>query len=307
MRTEFKVVAVVFAAILALEGVVRYFASVLDWDREHIHQFSELIGDLHDLPAPRIVFFGNSLMLHGLDLDATVPELDKASGLKCHAEKIVPVGTAIVDWIYLYETYFKKTGQHPEAIVVGFVAHHVPDVEEVKIRRLARHFCSPENIWPCLSDELDSFEMRALGFCSYNSAIFGDQLEVQLRVANALIPSYGHGSRMANGLLERAAKRKEESGEKTKPKTYTRLERFIALLKSAGVKAFFVPMPQPEVWDLDPELVRTIEASGMTLIDAREIETMGEEDFSDGYHLGETGKQKLSLFLGKRVGDALRP
>lgn len=313
MRTEIKVIAVVIAAVLMLEGVVRIFAHLLDYDRTHIHQFPELIADLHENPAPRIVFFGNSLIRKGLDLEIAVAELDRASGLQHHAEKIVPVGTAIVDWIYLYETYFAKTGRHPEVIVVGFVAHHIEDVEQVKIRRLARHFCSAENLWPCLSDELDSFEMRALGFCSYYSAIFGDQQELQFCVLGPIVPSYGHGTRTVNGILERAADREAEAaseGEREgKPaaKTYQRLERFIALLKSAGVKAYFVPMPQPEVWELDPELVRTIEASGMTLIDARSIETMVKEDFPDDYHLGGAGIEKFSRFIGKQVGEKLRP
>ena len=313
IRTELKVIAVVIVAVLALEGVVRIFASVLDTDRTHIHAFPELIGDLHENPAPRVVFFGNSLMKWGLDLDIATPILSETSGKDCHAEKIVPVGTAIVDWIYLYQTYFTDTDQHPEAIVVGFVAHHVPDVEELKIRRLARHFCSPANIWTCLGEEADDFEMRALGFCSYHSAIFGDQQELQLRALAAVIPSYGYGTRTFNGILERAATREriEESGGEEQPQTYGRLRRFIALLKDAGVSAYFVPMPQPEIWELDPEFVRTVEEGGMEIIDARAIESIKEDDFYDGYHLGteeygQMGARKFSEFIARELGLRLK-
>lgn len=313
IRTELKVIAVVAVAVLALEGIVRMFASVLDTDRTHIHQFTELIDDLHDQPAPRVVFFGNSLMKWGLDLEIATPILSETSGRECHAEKIVPVGTAIVDWIYLYETYFTETEKHPEAIVVGFVAHHVPDVEELKIRRLARHFCSSHNIWTCLGEETDDFEMRALGFCSYHSAIFGDQQELQLRALSAVIPSYGYGTRTFNGILERAAAReqREDLGGQEPPKTYHRLERFIGLLKEAGVRAYFVPMPQPEVWPLDPEFVRVVESHGMEIIDARSIESITEEDFYDGYHLGtaeygQLGAEKFSKFIAEQLGRRLR-
>jgi len=314
------VIAVVLAMVLLLELFIRQYAHVLDWDREHIHQFREIIAELDEKPGERIIFFGNSLMEKGIDPEIAEAKLEEVSGMECSVEKIVPVGTAIVDWIYLYDTYFNETGQHPDIIVIGFVAHHLPDVEEVKIRRLARHFCSSKNFIPCLATELDDFETRSLGFWSRYSAIYGDQQEIQLRALSPVVPHYGYGTRKVSGIIERAAERKAEKkneGKVPPPKTYHNLKRLIAMLKDAGVKAYFVPMPQPEVWDLDPNLVRTIEDSGMQIIDARAISTITPADFSDGYHLDHNrdedetdpsriGDEKFSDFMGQKLGEDLK-
>ena len=117
--------------------------------------------------------------------------------------------------------------------------------------------------------------------------------------------------RKINHLLDaRAAKdarrKQNEAGTNAPPqKTYKQLARLIETFNKHGVRAYFVPMPQPEVWNLDPNLVQTVEAGGATIVDARAIEGMTEKDFSDGYHLGESGTEKFTRFLSEALANDL--
>ena len=64
-------------------------------------------------------------------------------------------------------------------------------------------------------------------------------------------------------------------------------------------------MPQPEPWTVDPEARATIEEQGATLIDRSVNPRMGRSDFSDGYHLGETGKIRFTSFLASVLSEEL--
>ena len=76
-------------------------------------------------------------------------------------------------------------------------------------------------------------------------------------------------------------------------------------LRKHGVKAYFVPMPQPRHWALDPAAVAVIRENGAHLIDGRSIPGMVESEFSDGYHLAETGRTRFTRFLASRLSDEL--
>jgi hypothetical protein len=260
---------------------------------------------MENADQPRILAYGNSLLKFGLDEDLLAEELTEATAAHCHVTKITPAGTAVRDWIYLYETYFTRTDTHPEVVLIGFVAHHLPDDGELKMRRLARHFCSSDNLWTCLREETTDFDTRVVGTLSHLSAIYGDQYELQWGSVHWFVPEYSRGVRKINHWLDdqdaRATKTKAKAAKspppEASPKTYRQLAHLIAQFKEHGVRAYFVPMPQPEVWDLDPAMVETIREGGATMVDARAVVGMTKEDFSDGYHLGKSGTKKFTRFL----------
>ena len=310
--TEAKVIGAVLLAVLALEVFSRQFASVLDYDRAHIHAFPEIVKSMGQANQPRVLIYGNSLVMHGVDDGLLSEELSKATSASASVSKISPVGTAVRDWIYLYDTYFAETEIHPEVVVVGFVAHHLSDHGELKMRRLARHFCSARNLPACLRDETNTFDERALGALSHVSAIYGDQQELQWGSVHWFIPEYSQGVRQINRFLDakagaEAKKNSDKNPELQPPaKTYQDITRLIAQFREHNVKAYFVPMPQPEIWDLDPALIETVESNGATLVDARAIAGMNDADFSDGYHLGESGREKLTRFLAEVLSAELK-
>ncbi len=304
-------VAVLATAFLLFEIVARILAPTLDYDRVHIHALPGIVEEIGDDKRPRVVLLGNSLLMHGADGELLEEEISRATSGPCSVAKITPVGTAIRDWNYLYDTYFTEQNTHPDVVVVGFVAHHIPDQCELKMRRLTRHFCSLRNLWDCLQREGPTFDDKAVGALSHFSALYGDQPEHHWTVSSFTVPEFRRGARKINDILGgeagRKARKKAEpdSSAALPPRTYQKLARLIETFRKHGVKAYFVPMPQPESWNFDPAAAEVIVANGATLVDGRAIAGMTQADFPDGYHLGETGTIRFTRFLAKTLADEL--
>ncbi|MCH2331634.1 MAG: hypothetical protein MK312_08875 [Roseibacillus sp.] len=296
---------------LLLEIIARVLAPTLDYDRVHIHSFPEIAEEMRSGKRPRIMILGNSLLLHGVDSALLEENISNSLSRPCSVSKVTPVATAARDWLYLYDTYFTQSGSHPDIVVIGFVGHHLPDQYELKLRRLARHFCSLENLGSCLDEESPSLDGRAIGILSHFSALFGDQRTHQWGVSSAVIPQFGKGASRLNNILDAAknhpAGKKEPSitGNESPGRTYRKLNQLIRALKTHGVEPYFVPMPQPEPWTIDPTARAVIEENGATLMEGPVNPPIGKRDFSDGYHLGETGKTRFTSFLSSVLSEKL--
>lgn len=278
-------------------------APSLDYDRVHIHDFPEIVEELATDQQPRILILGNSLLLWGANEHLIQSEFSATAGKPSSVTKITPVSTTIHDWRRLYDTYFTAHDTHPEICVIGFVGHHVPDGATLKLRRHARHFASAENLWSTMGDDLPGFEQRALAATAHLSALVGDQKTLSWGISHIPVAEYSQGTNAINNFLDAKEEADAENGAiPPPPKTYSRLGQFITTLRSHGVQVALVPMPQPEVWNLDPNIEKTAQKTGAIMIDARAIEGMTEEDFSDGYHLGGgTGGVKFSRWLGREL------
>jgi len=308
-KQELRVVAAIVIFVIILEIIARIIAPNLDYDRTNIHAFSETIQDLEKRAEKsgkrRVVFFGNSLMMHGLNEDIVNDELQNIDGPPIESIKVTPVGTAMLDWVYLYRRYFETEDSHPDIIIVGFVGHHIHDQEAIKLRRLSRHFVSTKDLPDLWKNELEDFHRTTQSILCNISALEGDQPEHQLGILYSVISDYRAGVNKNNELTLAAAMRRNKTNA-DKPnseptETYQRMERFIEKCKAHGVEIWFVPMPQPEVWDYNPAATVLAEKHGMKVLDARSIEGMIEEDFSDGYHLGETGGEKFSRWMARQL------
>lgn len=309
-RKELRVVAAVVIFVIILEIIARIIAPSLDYDRTHIHAFPETINELKQRAdqsgKPRVVFFGNSLMMHGLKQEVFHQEMASINGPEFETTKITPVGTAMLDWVYLYRRYFESAESHPDILVVGFVRHHIHDQEPIKLRRLSRHFVARTDLPQLWQTDLnhDFHSVTQSTLCNI-SALEGDQPEHQLGVLYTMVPEYQAGVKANNRLVAAAKKRQAESlgGPPTDEpeETFQRMTRFIEKCQQHGVKVLFVPMPQPEVWDFNPQAEKLAAEYGMNTLDARAIEGMSEADFSDGYHLGESGAEKFSRWLAHEI------
>lgn len=301
-RQEMRVVAVVVAFVIILEVVARVIAPALDYDRKHIHDFPQIVSEMPEKSADSlsVLFYGNSLMRFGVDETLIASELNKDGGTPVAVTKVTPVGTAIIDWLYLYERYFVSKNRHPDVIVLGFVKHHVSDEEPIKLRRLARHFVSTQALPMLWRKDLQDRHMQVQSVLCHSSALMGDQPEHQLGILYSVIPEYKNGLNQNNDWIRQAAEDRahaSNAGQAPKKESFERVQRFIDQAKEQGIEVWFVPMPQPEFYELAPELRQMIEKNGMKWLDARKIPGMDEKDFSDGYHLGESGKKKLTLWL----------
>lgn len=308
IHTEWKVLAVVISFVLILEVVSRIIAPGFDSASEYIFEFPEIVESIGAEPKEKcsVMLFGNSLIKRGVNIDQLQEALPANNNIA--VAKVAPVGTTIVDWTYLYKRYFENENTHPDIVFVGFVRHHIADAADaypIRNRRLGRHFLAQEDQAHLWEHELPDFHDKIQTSLSHYSSLLGDQPEHQYLLFRVMIPHYGEGLSLNNDWVDewkrkRTKKLAELSDKQLPPVTYKRLERFLDLMNSHGVKVCMIPMPQPEVYEIDNDVISLLESKGGTWLDARKV-CLGQEYFSDGYHLGEKGIPIFTEWLSKEI------
>jgi len=292
LRQELKVLVVLVCFLVGLELIARMVSESLDDDRAHIAQFDELVGELGE---KRGAVLGNSLLLHGLNLEQFAHESPDFSTIR-----VTPVSSAVLDWGHLYERYFLKGEEVPEHLFVGFVAHHVDDSEPAKLRRLSRHFVSTGSLSQLWERERFDTHQRVQSGLSHVSALIGDQPAHRERVLDYFIDWYRLGLRTnqdwVTGEVESSVERQS---------SFERMTRFIDMVQAGGTRLWIIPLSQPEYWELNSGLLELIEKKGVGLMDARSIPGMTADDFSDGYHLGESGAEKFTKWFAKEISEKI--
>ncbi|MDG2324521.1 MAG: hypothetical protein P8M08_13470, partial [Akkermansiaceae bacterium] len=297
-RQELKVLAALVCFLAGLELIARMISESLDDDRAHIAQFDELVGELGEKKG---AVLGNSLLLHGLDLEQFAQESPDFSTIR-----VTPVSSAVLDWGHLYERYFLKGEELPEHLFVGFVAcavtlheagipvqefeaNHVDDSKPAELRQLSRHFVSTGSLSQLWERERFDTHQRVQSGLSHVSALIGDQPAHRERVLDYFIDWYRLGLRTnqdwVTGDVESSVERQS---------SFERMTRFIDMVQAGGTRLWMIPLSQPEYWELNSGLLELIEKKGVGLMDARSIPGMTADDFSDGYHLGESGAEKFT-------------
>lgn len=317
-RQELRVIGVLIAFVALLEVIARILAPNLDYDRKHIFAFPQIITGLNQRSQqsdrPRVVFLGNSLMRSGLSEAIFSDELQKLNAPSIESAKITPVGTAMIDWLYLYQRYFNPQITKPDALIVGFYTHHIHDQEPIKIRRLSRHFVAKSDFPALWTTDLDGFhEIVQSALCGV-SALEGDQPEHQLSILSGIVSNYQAGLKINNRLVAnptaKSARRKATpdttAAPEPPPETFQRMERFIKTCQADGVSLYFVAMPQPHHWNINPEAIQLTQRHGIEILDATSIDAITEADFEDGYHLGPSGTEKFSRWLAAQLAGKLR-
>ena len=291
-RQEFKVLVVLVCFLVGLELIARMVSESLDDDRAHIAQFDELVGELGEKKG---AVLGNSLLLHGLNLEQFAQESPDFSTIR-----VTPVSSAVLDWGHLYERYFLKGEELPEHLFVGFVAHHVDDSEPAKLRRLSRHFVSTGSLSQLWERERFDPHQRVQSGLSHVSALIGDQPAHRERVLDYFIDWYRLGLRTnqdwVTGEVESSVERQS---------SFERMTRFVDMVQAGGTRLWMIPLSQPEYWELNSGLLELIEKKGVGLMDARSIPGMTADDFSDGYHLGESGAEKFTKWFAKEISEKI--
>jgi len=291
-RQELKVLVVLVCILVGLELIARMVSESLDDDRAHIAQFDEIVGELGE---KRGAVLGNSLLLHGLNLEQFAQESPDFSTIR-----VTPVSSAVLDWGHLYERYFLKGEELPEHLFVGFVAHHVDDSEPAKLRRLSRHFVSTGSLSQLWERERFDIHQRVQSGLSHVSALIGDQPAHRERVLDYFIDWYRLGLRTnqdwVTGEVESSVERQS---------SFERMTRFVDMVQAGGTRLWIIPLSQPEYWELNSGLLELIEKKGVGLMDARSIPGMTADDFSDGYHLGESGAEKFTKWFAKEISKKI--
>ena len=219
-------------------------------------------------------------------------------------QKFQPVGTDILDWLFLYKRYIKDAGIKPDVVVIAFAKHHIGDRPPKRLRRLGRHFITAGSMDELFEKDIDNFGDKSEIFLSHYFSSFGDQLLHQEGMLYCCIPYYASATSRLNNMLEAVQDKKlasERNGSPMPPETFTRIERMLEMLNDEGTHAILVAIPLPQKWTPDPKLVELTKAAGMTFIDPQDESVFTEEHFEDGYHMNDSGKKIYSSLMADLI------
>lgn len=290
--------AFVLGALLLIEMGIRLTEERLSLDIRHIRRMEGIVAELDASTSPRVLFIGNSLTRHGADLDL-MKEVLAANGVEeLSVAAIHPDDTMVLDWLYLYDRYVIEQDAVPDVVVIGFAAWQLDDrpVTRAQSYRLGRYFVSDRMLGDLVGNELSSLTERMNVLLARYSAAFAARERISRRVLS-LLPSYEDSAQRVNDML------RDANEDERARMTFERLARLVAVVEGSGAELVLVAMPIRSGYDLDPEIVRTVEAGGAHLIDLRRIPGLTADMFLDGLHLLPEGAELYS----RHTASALAP
>jgi hypothetical protein len=301
---EVKAILMTLLFIALADVGLRRAELKLSIDVRHIRSFPVLARKLSAGPAPRIAFLGNSLTRYGLDEAAWTSAMAKLKSPVGSVAKLVPDDTTMPDWYYVALNSFIRPGYQPEALILGFSLNQLTD-ERIEASRLGAYFCDLGNVPELFANDLNGLAPKVDFLLGRVCRMYGVRDEIQARVGDKFIPGYQESVRRLNALRRRKS---PNNHQPTVPKanSYELLDRALALWRARGIEVVLVAMPIPSHYEIDPKLILKAQSAGVRLIDAREVPTLTQEDFPDGYHMGPRAAEIYTKFLAEKLAGTLR-
>ncbi|MBN2302733.1 MAG: hypothetical protein JXN60_09480 [Lentisphaerae bacterium] len=297
-----KVIAITLLAALSAEIALRLNENNLSLNLRHISEIPALARQLHYGARPRILFLGNSYTRRDTDLQSMAESLKTHGISNLNAVKAVPDATSIIDWHYTFQTFFEHTKNVPDIVVIGFtINRHLSDKSPIDVRLLSRRFCRIQYVTEVFRHDITDADKRILFLLSRASSVVGNQYHVRQRLLDKIIPNYRFGAQEINRLS-----RIQTTAEQNNNHTFTRLERFMALMRKHGIITVFVAMPAPRQEYFHPKLESTIIESGGIFIDCRSVPGINSGSFIDGCYLNKSSAKTYSSYLAEQLVDIIK-
>jgi len=274
-------------------------------DEQHRNEIPHLARALRNQPSPRILFLGNSLTRKGIRLDSFKEAL-RDHGLRVGGCAVVrPDDTVVQHWYYLFQRYFADANESrtPDCVIITFCLDHLSDQVAPRNRRLASIVKGPGQLAEVLCHDLDSVDACGDFLMAHFFSAVANQSEIKHGVMARIIPHYASESQRLN-RVRRAYHETKDAQERfgnAPALTYSRLERFIALLQQRGCHGVFAMIPLPGEQSLDIALAETIESNGMTFCDFRDLSSLTSGHYPDGYHMDPVAADIYSRALADAV------
>lgn len=303
---EWKVVVTLVAVLLLLEGAARLFEGHLSRDVAHLRALSDEAESLSDPNGFKVLVIGNSLARRGLDRERLGDGLNQGEEGGTALAYMVPDASNATEWSWGLRRYFNHREVGTDLNLVFTGERHLlggnPSPE-----RLGGYFVGRED-WGRFIAESETIDSSVRFLLGANSALFANRERVRPLVGFHFLP----GFEKVWGLLAGGGMKEEtESGEDSAaagPAQGIELEnlrRLCASLEATGGKSVVVMVPMPEPYRLGPEIVAELESAGIEILDFSRVTGITEEDFPDGYHLGERGAEKFTELLVKELDARL--
>ncbi|SFI28389.1 hypothetical protein [Planctomicrobium piriforme] len=295
---EGPVMLFVVCGLLLGELAMRAGDAQLSKDVAHLKSFDWLAHRLEETAQhPSVLFLGNSMTRFGVAQGAFEDEFASRTGEVPLTVKMNPDNSSLSDWYYLYNNFIHDEDLKPDLMVVGFQGDHLRDQPPNHPGRLAQYYCDL-NDWPDLCKyDLPTFEDRASFALASLSSLYGNHDRPQTRLFDALIPHYRDGVQQ---LIDRV--NAHSLAPRPQP-TYHRLKEFLKHVGEQKVELVMVAMPIAAEYELDPELLKILRESGVTLVDCRHVPGIVPAMFPDGIHMSADASELYSRYLADALAD----
>jgi hypothetical protein len=295
----------VLAALVVAELLLRVFGSALSGDVEHLRQVDDVVEQVARAPGTSVLFWGNSLIAAGVDLDRLRDTVSARVGGSVAAGMVRPDGTTPLEWHYLFRKIVLSRGLDVDVLVLGFGPGHLIDrPASESLDRLAAHYVGWSDVPELFGSDVTGIEPRSSFVLSRLSATHSLRERIRDRVLDALVPGYRG---LARDLLTRPSP--GAGGVEPPPggagRTYRNLELFLEDATSTGALVIGVPMPAPREWSVEPAEAAAFARVGAPVLDVRGDVELGPERFYDGEHLDEVGRDRFTATLAPRLGDMI--
>lgn len=299
-KSEGRVLLAVVALAALCEVSLRFGSDRLSADLAHIRTIPAVAATMAKAQGVRILFLGNSLTREGIDLDSVRAGLECRGSTSVVCERVYPDDTTVLDWYYLFRHYFPGRSA-PDCLVLGYVKQQLTDGTSIHPDRIAAYFGGWSNAREVLRADLDTLNGRMDYMLSSTFRLFAERERVRDRVLSVAAPDY----RATATRLNEAERVRAAGDGKSKPESYTRLERLLSLCDQRGVRAVVVAIPQPEPYYVDPGLLTLLARHRAAFLDMRRAQGLTGHDYTDGYHLSRHGAQLYSEALGRRLREGI--
>ncbi len=298
-RTELKVLAAVALVMLGVELFMRKVESALSIDIKHIRSAPEIAESMGGDDQFDVLFLGNSLTRFGIDAETVRVRLEDAGIASPNVRLYHPDGTGVTEWTYAFRRYFAETDKLPDAIVIGTARTHLNDARTFPVK-VGPYFCSVSDVPRFLREETDSLEDASRFLLSRVSTAYSGRYRVRPRLFTAIVPHYQEILRL---LTTHRNDDLDQTDEKDVPDfTQRNLAALLSALESGKVHTSVLAIPMPEAYSLSPDITNTLEAFGVTLVDARSLPGITAGNFPDEYHLDADGARLVSEFVADKLG-----
>ncbi len=303
---ELRVVAAVMGILLLCEVGMRLVETRLSKDTAHLREFPSIAQELvtNESTGPRVLFLGNSLTRHGVDLPTFESAIESIGVNDAFVTAAHPDNTALADWYYLFKSHFADSQSAPDLVIIGFEGGHLRDAPSRHPGRLARYYTGWQGAGEVLQRDYNHFGDRVDYLLSTVSSLYANRDRVNRRTLYTLIPGYPETAQKINEAI--VAKNQhvvEPTGNEESSYTCNRLRDFVAHARSSGTHVVLVAMPVPYEYGFDPELLKAVDKLEIQLVDCREVEGITDDLFPDGLHMNEIAAKIYTEELARRLSD----
>jgi hypothetical protein len=286
----------------ALEIIFRANQSRVSGDLKHLQDIPEISKRIGEAKGTAILFMGNSLIGEAIDKETI------KAGLLCDTtkpmviEKVVPDGTQLPDWYFIFKNRLAGAGRSPDVIIIGFAwKNALQDGGEVSTR-IINFACRFNDIADLSRFGIRGPERTSEFFLSKLSSVFANHSIIRNRVLDIMVPYYREGTQFVN-----TASKSHVQTPKTEPQpAYSMLSRLFQMIAFHNIKSVFLAMPVVEPYTINPALIELISKNGVFL-DCRDVPGLEKNMFVDPIHLGKAGQALFSRYLAERLRNIISP